>query len=290
MVTTEATIEVRPVGLESFDEIYPLLELFANPKMSRDDWRRMLFSYSWWDGRERGYAIFADGVPVGFIGTILSKRRVLGRDQMFCNTSSWIVREEYRSASLLLLKPILAMRECTIVNATPTKRSYDIFVKLGFRGLEDEQIVALPIVSPLGIVAGSFTSDPERIREGLREDERAILAQLSSSADVCHVLLRRGARTCYLVATRQRVKRMPFAAIHYVGDPEFLGENRALAHYAFLRAMGAAGIVLDGRFAKGGLRRLVFRRPAKRLYRPAWPETPPEAIDSLFSELMTLKV
>ena len=57
MVATTPALEVRTVGPGSFDEIMPLLALFNNPKMTRDAWREMLFSYSWWDGPERGFAL-----------------------------------------------------------------------------------------------------------------------------------------------------------------------------------------------------------------------------------------
>ena len=48
---------------------------------------------------------YADGKAVGFIGAMFSARPLLGRLEKFCNPSSWIVLEEHRYASALLLKP-----------------------------------------------------------------------------------------------------------------------------------------------------------------------------------------
>ena len=89
----------------------------------------------------------------GFIGTIFSTRRLLGRMEPICSLSSWIVLEEHRNASLLLLKPILAMREFTIVNLTPAPVVYEIFSKLGFKPLESERFIAPPPAGPWPAIA-----------------------------------------------------------------------------------------------------------------------------------------
>ncbi len=290
MVAAPPAIEVRAVGAEAFDDVYPLLLDFKNRKMSRDDWHRMLFSYRWWPGRERGFALYAGGSAVGFMGTIFSKRRILGRDEVFCNTSCWIVRDEHRSASILLLKPVLALRDCTIVNLTPTARSYEIFSKLGFKPLESEQLFLPPLASPRSLLGGSFTSDPARVAAALDPLERELHDDLATSPRAHRILLRHANRTCYVVATLKRVKRVPLAEIHYAGDRDFFWEHRALAQLAALRTMGAAGLAIDRRFAPATLPAGTLRRPAKRLYRPAHPDTPPTAIDGLFSEMIALKI
>jgi hypothetical protein len=282
-------LEVRAVDADAFQQIYPLLLEFKNAKMSEHDWRKMLFAYSWEGRPERGFALYADGELVGFLGTIFSKRRIAGREQLVCNTSSWFVREAYRTASMLLLKPVLALRDCTIVNLTPTPRSYDIFKALGFKPLESERLL-LPALASSGLPCGSFISAPNEIEISLDADESKICRELSEVDGVYHVLLRRANRQCYLVATRLRVKNVPLAELHYIGDREFFWQNRALANWALFRTMRVAGIAVDSRFA--GDRRFTFaiHRSAKRLYRQQFPDTPPDAVDNLYSELMTVKI
>ena len=289
MVAAPPKLEVRAVGAESFDDIAPLFDLFENRKMSREDWRAMLFTYPWWEGAERGFALYANGVAVGFLGTIFSRRNIDGRDETFCNASCWVVREAYRSASILLLKPVLAMRDRTIVNWTPTERSYEIFAKLGFRPLESESLLLPPLATPWSF-RGSVEIEPDRVAAALSEPERSIQRDLASRPNVRHIVLRDGDRTCYVVATRRLVKGFPIADVHYVGDNDFFWKHRGLAITAFLRAFGAIGMAIDKRFAGERNRRIAIRRPAMRLYRPTDPETPPEAIDGLFSETMTLRL
>jgi hypothetical protein len=190
---------------------------------------------------------------------------------------------------MLLLKPVLALRDCTIVNLTPTKRSYEIFEKLGFKPLESERLLLPPPIS-FQFLRGSFISDPSEIAPYLDADEGIICRDLSGSPGVNHVLLRYRERQCYIVATRLEVRHIPLAELHYIGDRDFFWSNRALAHWALLQATGAAGVALDRRFAGERNVRFAIHRSTKRLYRPQFPDTPPEAVDNLYSELMTVKI
>lgn len=257
--------------------------------MSRNDWRTMLFDYDWWQGPERGFALYADGVAVGFIGTIFSTRLIDGRQQTFCNASSWIVREPFRNASILLLKPILALRDCTLVNLTPNERAYEIFKKFGFKDLESELLLLPPLANPITL-RGSFASDPVKVRATLTENQQDIFDKLSTSARVSHIVLRDAKASCYVVATRRFVRGIPIADIHYVSDREFFWSHRGLAHVALLRTLGAVGMAIDRRCVSGDVPKIALHRRALRLYRPAHPETPPEAIDSLFTELLVLRL
>lgn len=283
-------VEVRAVGAESFDDIAPLLQLFENRKMQAEDWRRMLFDYPWADGRPRGFALYAGAAAVGFMGTIFSRRTLRGRERLLCNASCWIVREEFRSASILLLKPLLAMADCTLLNLTPTARSYEIFSKLGFRPLENERVLLAPFADPGRLVRGTFALGNDIAPNDLSSQERGLARELSSSPGVVQLVLRRGGERCYLVATLRHVKRVPVAELLHIGNIDFFWKNRALAHVAAWRALGAVGLALDARFAQGRTPAGSLRRPARRLYRPAQADLPPEAIDGLFSELMLLKI
>jgi len=138
--------------------------------------------------------------------------------------------------------------------------------------------------------AGAFSKDVRSFAADLSAAERAIGDELAEYPRVRQVMLRRAGRSCYLVATPLRVKRLPFAALQYVGDADFLFANRALAQRALMSATGAFGIAVDRRFAKARRVPFAVARPARRLYRPARPGLTPESVDGLFSEMMTLKI
>jgi len=288
---SEAVIELRRVGTDSFDEIYPLLVGFGGQGMSKEDWRLMLFSYPWADGPYRGFGLYSEGRPVGFLGTIFSRRRILGREERFCNFSSWIVEEKHRGASVMLMRPLVAqLPEYTIVGHTPVPVTVAVFSRLGFQPLESEELLLLPLPGVRDAwraLRGSFTTSPDALRSELTGDEAAIYRDLSYTR-VRHVLLRRGSERCYLVARLGRRKRMRVAELLYIGDRRFFWENRLLAQAALAAAMGAVAVSVDLRFADGVRPPAAIRRPKPRIFRPSRPDIPPIAIDGLYSELMML--
>jgi len=94
----------------------------------------------------------------------------------------------------------------------------------------------------------------------------------------------------YIISTPLRIERLPVAELHYIGDRDLFWRNRALVHDAFLRTMGVVDLALDRRFADQRAVGFAFRRPAMRLHRPGIPAPPVGVIDTLFSELMTVKI
>jgi hypothetical protein len=287
-------IKVQSVGPEAFEDIYPLLAGLPTRVMSKQDWRWLLFEYPWAPGPPRGWTLCVDGRAVGFIGAVFSARPLLGRVEKFCNPACWIVLEEYRFASALLLRPILGLKDHTILSLRLSPAAYKVSATLGFRPLESEQLVLPPIPRPaeaIRALRGSFTLAPEEIRAELTGAERTMHEDMSSSPVARHVLLRRGDRQCYLVATPCRKWGIPYADVHYLGDREFFWEHRILAQAALVLAMGIAGltVAIDRRFLVGRPPPLAQRMKMMRLYRPARDNITPMMIDGLYSESMGLR-
>jgi hypothetical protein len=284
--------EVRAVGEEAFEDVYPLFGGFPTKSMSKEDWRRMLFAYRWSDNPKRGFALYVDGKAVGFMGTLFSTRPLAGRMEPVCSLSSWIVLPEHRDASIKLVTPILRLKDFTVLNPTPSPVAYDIFKKLGFVPLESERLVLPPLPGPgeaARAVTGSFTRARADLERELSGEERKLYDDLSSCAVAQHVLLRRGLRKCYVVATPVHRRGVPFAEIQYIGDRDFFWDNRILAHAALFPSTFAAGLWVDKRFTTARRPPPAFRWPSLRLYRPTRKEIVPEMIDGLYSELMGLR-
>jgi len=284
--------EVRAVGAEAFDEIYPLLRGFHTKRMTREDWRRMLFSASWSDNPHRGYALYADGKAVGFIATIFSKRTLGGRVEPMCSLSSWIMLPDYRSGVLQLLMPILKLRDHSVLNPTPSPVAYGIFSKLGFVPLESERLILPPLPGlrdTAGALSGSFTASKRELERELTGEERTLYEHHSWCTAARHVLLRRGERQCYLVATPMHKKRLPFAEIQYASDWDLFWELRLLAHAALFPSTRAVALFVDKRFVGRRKPLLSVAWPRLRLYRPAHKGIQPQMIDGLYSEMMNLK-
>ena len=279
--------EVRAVGAEAFEEIYPLLREFPTKQMGREDWRRMLFSTPWSDNPQCGYALYAGGRAVGFIGTIFSERHIAGRVEPVCSLSSWIMLPDYRSEVLKLLMPILKLRDHSILNPTPSPEAYGIFSQLRFVPLESERLVLAP--DGTGVVSGSFTTSRTDLERNLTGEAATLYAHHSWCVAARHVLLRRGERQCYVVATPLRKKGLPFVEIQYASDWDLFWELRFLAHAALFPSTRAIALFVDRRFAGGRRPLLSVSRRSPRLYRPAHEGIEPRMIDGLYSELMNLK-
>ena len=283
-------MEVRPALPADFGEVYPLLQLFENPRLTRDDWRRMLFDLPWpVEEEHRGFILRDEGEAVGFLGTIFSRRTVGGTTHRFCNLSSWIVKESHRSSSLQLVLPVLALRSHTIVNLSPSEAAYEVFARLGFRPLETSQILMPPFASP-GELAWlgrcSATTRIEGIRAGLGEEGQAIATHVAET-NAGQVLLRCGGRPCHVVATRSPWKgRWMLAHVQYASDWSLLWEHPGQASLALGRVLGTVGLRVDGRHLRGAPPPLARRRSLPRpwLYRPATPDVLPGMIDGLYTE------
>jgi len=288
-------IEVRTVGPEAFEEIAPLLAALPNRAMSKRDWRWVLFDYPWAASQPRGWGLYAHNVLVGFIGAVFSARPVLGRMEKFVSPSCWVVLDQHRYSGALLLRPMLALEDHTIVALSLSQLTYKVFAKLGMRPLESEQLVLPPIPRPAEAaraLRGSFTTDPAEIRAELSGDERRLCEDMTASPVARHGLLARDGRRCYIVATPSRKWGVPYADVQYLGDREFFWEHRILAHAALTRVMGIAGLTLgvDRRFLVGRPPPLARRMRMPRLYRPAKEDITPAMIDGLYSEFMGIRV
>jgi hypothetical protein len=193
---------------------------------------------------------------------------------------------------MLLVTPIIRLRDCTILNPTPSKVAYDIFHKLKFLPLESERLILPPVPGLLEAsraLRGSILKERADIERELDGDERAIYDDHAACVVAKHVLLRRDGRQCYVIATPVHKRGVPFAEVQHISDPDFFWEHRMLAHAALFPSTGAVALWVDKRFVGSRRPPVAVRWPAPRLYRPTRKEITPEMIDGLYSELVSLR-
>jgi hypothetical protein len=287
-------ISVQSATPAMFEEVYRLFLGFGNPKMSKEDWRRMLFQYPWKAEEEsRGYVLFDDEKAVGFIGTIFSARELEGKTERLCHLSSWVVLPEYRSRSLSLLASVARLDGYTVVSSTPSPTAARLFGRFGHRTLDEKVLVLPPLAGArelCGLFRASMTTNENEVRAGLTgealrcfEDHRGSLG--------AHLLLRRGGRSCRATATLMRRRRIRFASVRHMSDRELFWECLPLAKLGFLKALGAPAPAVDARFAEG--RHVPFAVPYRlatpQLYRPTHEAPRPALADGRYSELMGLR-
>src|SRR5262245_37584176 len=135
---------VEKVTPAMFDDIYALMSELDNTQ-SRERWRE-IFDYQWEsDEGYVGYALVDDRKVVGFNGAIFSRRIIDGREARFCNLTSWIVKDQYRTESLRLVFPFLNLKGYTITNLTMNERAWEITRRLGFKNLDTNVRIFFPV-------------------------------------------------------------------------------------------------------------------------------------------------
>lgn len=291
-----ATAEVHPVTSDMFEHVWPLLEGFDTTKMSKTDWRRMLFEHGWKnDDDPYGYVLVKGEEPVGFVGTIFSTQRVAGEERRFCNFSSWIVKPEYRMLALSLLKPVLDERSHTVTCLTPISATTKILRRFGFQELEREALVMSPassVTSARSLRRFSWTCEPDEIEAALEGRDREVF--LHHKDALCgHLLLEWSDGYCYVLTTRWSLKQQAVSYVRYVSDRERFWSHLGSVQWALFRANGTLFTMIDKREAGRERAPLGIRYPFRQppLYRPPRDaELPPTEVSALYSELMWLRV
>ncbi len=283
-------VTVRKATLELFDQIHPLLLHFRDTRLDRDQWYRVLAT-RWSRHHDHfGYVLMREGRVVGFLGTFFSERFVGGREHRFCDLFCWIVPEEYRQHSLLLLFPVLKLQDTTVLSLTPSRGASLVLAKFGFMVLETHTFI-LPFLPFPGRGSGvGLVAEPERIKTRLGDHDLALFRD-HDLPGCGHLLLEgEGQRSCYLVFNTVRKKGIRFTQVCHVGDPDLFGRGFSRVQRYFLRRNRTLFTLVDRRLL-GGLRpgpcrEHVLRYP--RLYRPAG--LAPEQVDNLYSELLLMRL
>jgi hypothetical protein len=282
---------VQPATPAMFDDIHPLLARL-NPAVSRDQWQRLV-DYGWRSGDEGiGYVLADRQRIVGFLGTLFSRRTINGRDVRLCNTTNWVVQDEFRGQSFLLFLAVLKLRDCTITNLTSSPKVAAMMAPLGFKPLDTRVRLLFP------------TPGPPWRRPAIATDRATILATLDAAdakiyadhagCDCGHLVVRPDPEEayCYLVFTRKHRAaygaRVPYCHVHYISNRAVFERHLGAIKRHFLTALGAWFVAVDERLVGNGAGPLsrAYRLSAPRYFRSD--VLAAGEIDNLYTELVVL--
>jgi hypothetical protein len=287
-----ATVEKATPSM--FDDIYPLL--LELDTLTREKWR-LIFDYQWEsDEGHVGYALIDDRKVVGFNGALFSRRIIDGREVRFCNLTSWIVKEQYRSESLRLVFPLLNLKGYTLTNLTMNDRAWSITKRLGFKNLDTNLRLLFPAPSLPEISKQAppvIVSDPTRIAEILDPANLRIFKD-HSRYSCGHLVIQDKSSCCYLLYTGKYFKRyncqVPYGYIHYISDRSIFLKHLNKINLHFLKSQRYLFLAVDGR--------LIRNEPIP--YSKVYPLKIPkmykseiltgEQVDNLYSELVVLGI
>jgi hypothetical protein len=250
---------------------------------------RRLLGCDWDPDKPNIGLLIEDGAEIGgFVGAIYSRRRVRGRELLFCNIHSWHVEERFRKLSLKLMDRLLARPECTFTCFSPSERVVELLRFFKFQQVEAVKV----IFAPLSGVSRMLGRSPARIFRGtalasrLSADERRIFRD-HGPYRCGHLLVESEGARSYVVTVRRGRGLKAFADVLYASNPALLAECIArthlpigLAHRTFLTGMDLR--LLDRR--PGGS--FVYRRSRPLMFRSN--AVAQQDIDTLYSELVPM--
>ncbi|KEQ18303.1 GNAT family protein [Endozoicomonas numazuensis] len=272
--------KVRAAVAEDFDQVYPLLQQLNNTRFTKAIWKR-LFTNLWeQENGSPGYVLDTGEKIVGFLGGICSETMSGNQSQVVCNLTAWIVEEEYRSASMMLLMPFLRQKTVVLTSLTSSPEAYAVYKKLGFKDLDTAARVIYPFPAFMSNV--ELITEPEQVRSLLSEQERQSFDD-HASLDVWQCVIKKEDCICYLLGFR----RLGRGHIQRVGDIELFRESIAQVRWRLCKEIDVKSLQVDERFLEG--KKLLLSRlkhfPQPKQYKGS---IPAERVNASYSELVVL--
>jgi hypothetical protein len=274
---------------DDFERVYPLFSGFGGSPIPKPRWKKIFDSP--WSAEEDfcGYLLLKDGEVKGYLGLIFSHRRIDDKPQKLGNMTSWIVSEECRGQSLLLLLEALKLKDYTLTNFTASPTVAAILSKLGFKEFRVDQRVLLP-VPPLSLsqrgVGCHF--ELQSIGSKVSGDDLKIFED-HQGLNCQHLLLESANGDCYVVLKKTKRKRLSFAKVHYLSNAKVFHDcmERLATKISF--RLGVFGFMVDERYIQGQkFRRSVHYPHQRTAFFKSSSAIDENQIDTLYSELVAL--
>lgn len=283
-------VKIRP---ELFPSLYDAFLRDDDPLSDEQDWRNV-FNYQWErDEDHTGYALMENDRVIGMMAMAFSTRLIDGRSRKFCNLHTWWVHQEHRGRSLVMLKPLLAMKDYTITHFTPCDRIRALTKRLGFVDLDLQMKLLLPL--------GPFRSALQADNAVLRFDgdiDSALLSEHDRRIYRDHLPYRVGNLTVsdgdgslYVLYTCVERYRVRYCHVHYFSHKHLYARHEHAIRNRLMRRHGVRFVVVDSRLVKDlhFQRGFDFWAPAHAVYRPSG-DVPPEHVDNLYSDVVMLRL
>jgi hypothetical protein len=288
---------------DMFPQIYQNFFIEDDPESSQKDWER-LFNYNYIKEEDHtGYVLVDNSVIVGVMGMIFSKRIIQGKEQKFCNLHNWHVKENYRGRSLLMMKPLLGLKDYTVTDFTPTDRVSAISEKLGFEELDSTLRIFLPVPQYKRFDGQGSTQLPIQKKyqiisnletiEGVLNGRELRIFHDHRDYESGHMLIRcreSQSEFCYILYSRVNRYIKPYCHIHYISNPDIFEKANRLIRYHLERLNDCSFSVIENRLVSNNSFSFSLKFPIRNRQNYRSSHLRPEHIDTLYSEVTFLKL
>jgi hypothetical protein len=283
---------IEKITADRFPEIHAEILCTWEPQIPDETWKRV-FAPQWeTDEGHFGYLLVNGGKIVGILGALFSRQWIDGRWERFCNLHSWSVKDEFRAQGLMLMRPVLALRDHTLTDFTATPRVAAISKRLGLQTLDEWAYVLPPLphrrttsdVTIEPVAAESLTS----LAPGHIQDHEALAIHDHASSGCRHLLVSDSDARCLVSYSLVRRHRLPYCLVHSISDRELFARRHASIRRHILNELAGAYVVVDSRLIDGVRVPASFAvRAVEKLYRS--PGLSPSQVGGLYSEMVLLE-
>jgi hypothetical protein len=244
-----ASATISAIDAAALADVGRFLNQNLNRRIAPEAWVAAL-SHPWCHAQPNyGFQLRAGTTLVGVFCAIYSDQTIEGRAERFCNPHTWCVLPDYRNQSLSLALALIKQRGYHFTMLTPNPKVAEMFIRLGFKRL-DEHIVVFPnIPSPMAA-----------LREHIAESERdriapllagRVLRDFEAHRDIlwlAFLAFGRAEDVCLVVYKVERWKRLSCARIIHLSDPAAFDRHRHLLQHCLLLRQGLLVSRVEARF------------------------------------------
>ena len=249
--------KLEPILDKDLPEFCAFLHEHLNPSHPANVWADA-FRQDWGVAKpNNGFLIRDDtGRLVGGIGAIYAAYPVRGKLEQFCNITSWMVLEPYRTQSMRLAIAVVSQPGFNFTDLSPTAVVEQSLKFLKFKPMNEARTVLFNLPAPQQRLAGAgVVSDPAAIEQVLDAASAKIYRDHKHFAWLRFLAVGKGFDRSLVIYKRASLKHLPSAEIIGFSHPD-----------TFLRFLP----VLGCHFLLSGM---VTMRVESRLLpgKPAWP-------------------
>lgn len=243
-----------------------------------------------WVHGPSGFALLADGVVVGALSTIRSRRTIRGQRRDVCNLSSWAVAPSFRAFAPAMLRKATAEPGVVFTNFTASAAVTDILRAFRFNEMSTEERVLLPFCRQSRRVA-TWTADLDAIGQRLcvhgREDA-ATCVNDHRGTRTKWLLVDFGDESCAIALHLMRARKVPFAYVLYCSAPELFVDSLAVLRSVSRQTWGWRLVAWPGTRFPQASGTVAVRRPQPVLFKGE--DVTAADLDGLYSELTLLPI
>ncbi len=251
--------KLEPIRDEDLPEFCAFLHQHLNPNIPAGTWAEA-FRQDWGGDKPNNGFLIRDeaGRIVAGIGAIYAAYPVRGKMERFCNITSWMVLDAYRTQSMRLAMAVVSQPGFHFTDLSPTAVVEQALKFLKFRPMNERRMVLFNLPAPQQRLSGAkVATDPAQIERRLDPEALKVWQDHRSFPWLDFLAVGKGHDWSLVVFKRARLRALPSAEIvGFTGPETFLKHLPLLGCHFLLRGMATTRV--ESRLLPG---------------RPAWPHT-----------------